>query len=736
MRTSLPSRGLRAALLSVLLMGTGVPAAQAAMTFTRTDIAVGTQPSGVETADLNVDGLDDIVVANRTSNTVTILLGQADGSFTAAAGSPLAVAGGPSAIDLGNFDGNVDGDGNPIRNDLVVTSAATDEVRVFLNDANGGNGLELALSGGAAIAVGTAPSAVAAWQDSGGGGPIDLDGDGDNDLVVANQGSDTVTVLLNDGDSTFTEAASSPVNAGTAPTDVEVDAGSCATTGCDIHVANPTQDRVTVLHNDGSATGWTPETITVTGSPQALAFASNKLPGVSEGYLGVARSGSGGLALFGERSPYAALTPPTIAMGLSAWAVAAGGFSSNAPLGRLDDPFAGSPIDVVVADRTLSRVDFALGDTRGGFARAVGTFPVGTQPVSVARIRLPGQSADSVVTANEVANTISVLRNTSVAALTPAPAAASLPGQAVGTVGPAQDVVLTNTGGLPLDVLNVSVTGANPGDFVIASDGCGGLRFRGGLDESCTVRVRLAPQAVGARSAALLVRANDASGPFTTSVPLSGTGLDAPVGPTGPAGPTGPTGPIGPIGPQGPAGALVVTAYDARVNVSSVTVRYALTATAAVALRVTTPAGRTVTVATATGQAGTNTITWNRRIDGRPAPAGSYRLGVVAAAGGRTATSERTARLPTLLAYGATVTRSSVAVRYVLTRTAAVRLRVTTPSNRTVSVASATGRAGLNTIRWNRRIGGRRAPRGLYELTVRASAGGKVYTSTRTVRLR
>lgn len=733
-RSSSSSRIPCAALVALLAsLAAAVPAAEAAMTFTRTDIAVGDQPSGVETADLNVDGLDDIVVANRASNTVSILLGQADGTFAQAVGSPLAVAGGPSAIDLGNLDGNTDGDGNPIRNDLVVTSAATDQVRVLLNDADGGNGLELTLSGGAAIAVGDAPSAVAAWQDSGGGGPIDLDGDGDNDLVVANQGSGTVTVLLNSGTGTFTEAAASPLAAGTGPTDVEVDAGSCATSGCDIHVTNPTQDLVTVLHNNGSATVWTPETVAVTGSPQALAFASNKLPGVSEGYLGVARGGDGTLSLLRERTPYAALTPPTIATGLSAWAVTAAGFSRNAPLGRLDDPFSGSPIDFAVADRTLSRVDFALGDTRGGFARAVGTFPVGTQPVSVARIGLPGQSGDSVVTANGAADTVSVLKNVSTAALTPAPAASVFPDQPLGTVGAAQDVVLTNTGGLPLDVLNVSVTGAHPGDFVVASDGCGGLRVRGGLDESCTVRVRLAPQAVGARSATLLVRANDASGPLTASVPLSGTGLDAPAGPTGPVGPVGPT---GPTGPQGPAGALVVTAYDARVGVSAVTVRYALTGQAAVALRVTTPAGRTVTVASGTGQAGTNTLTWNRRIDGRPAPAGTYRLGVVAAAGGRTATSERTVRLPVLLAYGETVSRSSVAVRYVLTRTASVRLRVTTPSNRTVTVASATGRAGRNTIRWNRRIGGRRASRGLYELTVRASAGGKVSTSSRTVRLR
>lgn len=45
-------------------------------------IAVGVEPRGMAVADFNGDGIDDVVVANRGSNNVSLLLGKGDGTFS------------------------------------------------------------------------------------------------------------------------------------------------------------------------------------------------------------------------------------------------------------------------------------------------------------------------------------------------------------------------------------------------------------------------------------------------------------------------------------------------------------------------------------------------------------------------------------------------------------------------------------------------------------------------------
>jgi hypothetical protein len=139
---------------------------------------------------------------------------------------------------------------------------------------------------------------------------------------------------------------------------------------------------------------------------------------------------------------------------------------------------------------------------------------------------------------------------------------------------------------------------------------------------------------------------------FLQQPPLAGsTGETGATGPAGPIGPAGPAGSVGPLGPTGPAGVpgqdgrLVLVAYQAGVATRRVTVRYALTGPAGVTLRVKPPRGATVTVAKADGKAGINTIRWNRRIKGRRAARGTYRLTVTASAGGRTASSSLVVRL-------------------------------------------------------------------------------------------
>lgn len=83
-----------------------------------------------------------------------------------------------------------------------------------------------------------------------------------------------------------------------------------------------------------------------------------------------------------------------------------------------------------------------------------------------------------------------------------------------------------------------------------------------------------------------------------------------------------------------------------------------------------------------------------------------------------------------LVAYQAAATARHVAVRYVLGDRAAVVLRVTGRHVRPAVVARQAGHAGLNLIRWNGRLHGRRVPPGRYRFSVTAVAGGRRATSS------
>ncbi len=113
---------------------------------------------------------------------------------------------GPVAIVQNDFNS----DGNQ---DLAIVNQATNNLTILLGKGDGtfteANGSPIS-SG-----IGNGPVAIAAG---------DLNGDAKSDLAVVNQTDNTVSVLLNNGDATFTASASSPLQtgAGTSPTSVAI----------------------------------------------------------------------------------------------------------------------------------------------------------------------------------------------------------------------------------------------------------------------------------------------------------------------------------------------------------------------------------------------------------------------------------------------------------------------------------------------------------------------------------
>jgi hypothetical protein len=92
------------------------------------------QPVSVAVADFNGDGFPDLAVANCLSNTVSVLLGNGDGTFQAA--TSYAVGKQPISVGVGDFNGDGFIDITVANNVPLTNGAAT----ILLNDTNwGGN---------------------------------------------------------------------------------------------------------------------------------------------------------------------------------------------------------------------------------------------------------------------------------------------------------------------------------------------------------------------------------------------------------------------------------------------------------------------------------------------------------------------------------------------------------------------------------------------------------------------
>jgi hypothetical protein len=351
---------------------------------------VGNLPWSATTADFNGDGLPDLAVANYGDGTVSILLGNGDGTFTAAPNGPITVPFDPESIVAADFNG----DGII---DLVMENSYVNGVLTIL--LGNGDGT-FTPAPGSPITVGgpsLLPGAVAVG---------DFNGDGIPDLVATNSSDivgepGTMTVLLGKGDGTFTPAASSSVTVGSTPISIAV--GDFNGDGIpDLAMVNFADNNVTIFLGNGDGTFRTaPNSPVAVGSfPTSIAMADFSGNGILD--LAVANSSStsgsaGSVTLLvgkGNGTFMPATNPLTV--GNDPWSVVVGDFNGD------------GSADLAVANNSDDTLTILLGKGNGKFT-AQKPVRVGDFPQAEAVGDFNGDGISDLAVANSGSDTCSIL---------------------------------------------------------------------------------------------------------------------------------------------------------------------------------------------------------------------------------------------------------------------------------------------------------------------------------------
>jgi type II secretory pathway component GspD/PulD (secretin) len=357
--------------------------------FPRTDYATGTAPDAVITADFNADGKADLATANFTANTVSILLGNGNGTF--GTHTDVAVGEGPTTLVSGDF--NADG-----KTDLAVACQtgsvsgglgphmASPSVTILLGNGDGTFATPTTL----ALPAGALPSAILT---------ANFTNSGHEDLAVVNSGTNSVSIFLGNGDGTFAP----PTTLTTGSTPMAIASGDFNADGNqDLAVVNQGDNTVSIFLGNGDGT-FKPGVTYPTGTkPAGVAVAD--FNGDARPDLVVTNESDGTISLLlgNGDGTFGAATQTNV---------------GTSPVGIIARDLSGDGLpDVAVANSGSNSVTVLVGNGKGGFLGRL-DISTGNDPLSLASADFNGDGTPDLAVAAESSNVVSVILNTSLASM-------------------------------------------------------------------------------------------------------------------------------------------------------------------------------------------------------------------------------------------------------------------------------------------------------------------------------
>jgi hypothetical protein len=352
---------------------------------------IGDAPVSVAIGDFNGDGFIDLVVANSSENTVSMLLGHGDGTFSSSAGSPFSTGGNlTTAVAVGDF--NNDG-----KLDIVAIDIPGGLSGFF-------NGITGSLGGNVSVFLGDGAGSFGGHQDSDGGGDFpgsiavgDFNRDGNLDVAVANFDNQDLSVLLGHGNGSFDQANNSPIHMGHRPTAVAV--GDLNLDGKqDIVIANAEDNNIVILlgRGDGTFSAGSNSPISVGARPVYIAIADYNGDGKPD--LAIANLLSSTVSIFFGDGTGAFQFVRDIRVARYPCSIAVADFDNDGKL------------DMAVANRLSELISVHLGDGAGSFGPAR-NFGVEGHPQSLVAADFNGDGQPDLAVGNVASNSVSVVLN-------------------------------------------------------------------------------------------------------------------------------------------------------------------------------------------------------------------------------------------------------------------------------------------------------------------------------------